>query len=190
MSRASILLFDAGGVMRFTAWRGLSDAYRQAVEGHSPWTPDAVEPQPIVVPDVTKDASLAPFLPTIQAEGIAGMAFIPLVSLGRLVGKFMVYLDEPRALTDEELQLASLIAAHVAFAVQRTRAEALARRSEAHLRYVLDAAALGTWDWDLTRQTVQMVRATSSACTASRPAPSTAPSRATSATSTPTTARR
>ena len=117
--------------------------------------PDAVDPQPIVVPDVTKDASLAPFLPTIQAEGIAGMAFIPLVSLGRLVGKFMVYLDEPRTLTDEELQLASLIAAHVAFAVQRTRAEALARRSEAHLRYVLDAAALGTWDWDLTRQTVQ-----------------------------------
>ena len=141
--------------MRFTAWRGLSDAYRQAVEGHSPWTPDAVDPQPIVVPDVTKDASLAPFLPTIQAEGIAGMAFIPLVSLGRLVGKFMVYLDEPRTLTDEELQLASLIAAHVAFAVQRTRAEAQARRSEARLRYVLDAAALGTWDWDLTRQTVQ-----------------------------------
>jgi PAS domain S-box-containing protein len=155
VSRASILLFDGGGVMRFTAWRGLSDAYRQTVEGHSPWSPDAVEPQPIVVPDVTKDASLAPFLPTIQAEGIAGMAFVPLVSLGRLVGKFMVYLDEPRTLTDEELQLATLIAAHVVFAVQRTRAEALARRSEAHLRYVLDAAALGTWDWDLTRQTVE-----------------------------------
>jgi PAS domain S-box-containing protein len=155
VSRTSILLFDAGGVMRFTAWRGLSDAYRDAVEGHSPWTPDAVEPQPIAVADVTKDASLAPFLSTIQAEGIAGMAFIPLVSLGRLVGKFMVYLDEPRTLTDEELQLASLIAAHVAFAVQRTRAEAQARRSEAHLRYVLDAAALGTWDWDLTRQTVR-----------------------------------
>jgi PAS domain S-box-containing protein len=155
VSRASILLFDADGVMRFTAWRGLSDTYRHAVEGHSPWTPDAVDPQPILVPDVTRDASLAPFLPTIAAEGIAGMAFFPLVALGRLVGKFMVYLDEPRALTDEDVQLASLIAAHVAFAVQRTRAEALARRSEAHLRYVLDAAALGTWDWDLTRQTVQ-----------------------------------
>ena len=155
VSRASILLFDAGGVMRFTAWRGLSDPYRRAVEGHSPWTPDAIEPQPIVVPDVTKDASLAPFLPTIQAEGIAGMAFIPLVSLGRLLGKFMVYLDEPRTLSDEELQLATLIAAHVAFAVERTRAETLARRGEAHLRYVLDAAALGTWEWDLRRQTVQ-----------------------------------
>ena len=155
VSRASILLFDASGVMRFTAWRGLSDPYRRAVEGHSPWTPDAVEPRPIVVPDVTKDASLAPFLATIQAEGIAGMALIPLVSLGRLVGKFMVYLDEPRDLSDEDLQLATLIAAHVAFAVQRTRAEVQARRSEAHLRYVLDAAALGTWEWDLIRQTVQ-----------------------------------
>src|SRR3954468_22595788 len=75
VSRASILLFDAAGVMRFTAWRGLSDTYRQAVEGHSPWTPDTLDPQPIVVPDVAADASLASFLPTIQAEGIAGMAF-------------------------------------------------------------------------------------------------------------------
>jgi PAS domain S-box-containing protein len=155
VSRASILLFDDGGVMRFAAWRGLSEAYRRAVEGHTPWTPDSVDPQPIVVPDVTKDPSLAPFLQTIQAEGIAGLAFIPLVSGGRVVGKFMVYLDEPRALTDEELQLAALIAAHITFAVSRTLAEGQARRSEAHLRYVLDAAALGTWDWDLVRQTVQ-----------------------------------
>src|SRR4051812_20288923 len=31
VSRASILLFDADGVMRFKASRGLSEAYRQAV---------------------------------------------------------------------------------------------------------------------------------------------------------------
>jgi signal transduction histidine kinase/ActR/RegA family two-component response regulator len=155
VSRASILLVDAAGTMRFTAWRGLSDGYRAAVEGHTPWSADAVDPQPIVVPDVTREPSLAAFLPTIGAEGIAGMAFIPLVSLGRVIGKFMVYLDEPRSLSDDDLQLASVIAAHVAFAVERTRAEAHARRSEAHMRYVLDAAALGTWDWDLTRQTVQ-----------------------------------
>jgi PAS domain S-box-containing protein len=154
VSRASILLFDASGVMRFTAWRGLSDAYRQAVEGHTPWAADAVDPQPIVVPDVSKEASLAAHQQTIAAEGIAGLAFIPLVSLGRVIGKFMVYLDEPRALTDDELQLAAVIAGHVAFAVERTRAEAQARRGEARLRYVLDAAALGTWDWDLARQTV------------------------------------
>jgi PAS domain S-box-containing protein len=155
VSRASILLFDADGVMRFAAWRGLSDGYRQAVEGHTPWTAGSIDPQPIVVADVAEDPSLAPYLDTIRAENIAGMAFIPLVSLGRVVGKFMVYLDAPRRLTADELQLAALIAAHVAFAVERTRAEGQAKRSEARLRYVLDAASMGTWDWDLTRQSVQ-----------------------------------
>lgn len=37
--RASLLLFDEDGIMRFKAWRSLSDGYRKAVEGHSPWTP-------------------------------------------------------------------------------------------------------------------------------------------------------
>ena len=38
--RAAVLLFDSANVMRFVAWRGLSDEYRQAVDGHSPWTPE------------------------------------------------------------------------------------------------------------------------------------------------------
>jgi PAS domain S-box-containing protein len=154
-SRASILLFDGAAVMRFRAWRGLSDAYRSAVEGHTPWSPDSADPEPIVVPDVTADASLAPFLPTIQAERIAGMVFVPLVSLGRVIGKFMIYLDTPREPTAAEIQLATLIGSHVAFAVERTRAEAQARRDEARLRYVLDAAEMGTWEWDLARQRVE-----------------------------------
>ena len=43
VERASILLFDADDVMRFKAWRGLSDRYRSAVEGHSPWRPDSTD---------------------------------------------------------------------------------------------------------------------------------------------------
>src|SRR5262245_3163163 len=38
--RASILLVDDDGVMRFKAWRGLSERYRRAVEGHTPWRRD------------------------------------------------------------------------------------------------------------------------------------------------------
>src|SRR5207253_1468739 len=73
VDRASILLFDPDEVMRFKAWRGLSDAYRRAVEGHTPWTPTTVDPQPIVVSDVAADGGLAPYLPTIKAEGIAAL---------------------------------------------------------------------------------------------------------------------
>ena len=69
-----------------------------------------------------------------REEGIAAMAFIPLVSAGRVIGKFMLYSDTPRELTVGELQLASVIAGQVAFAVTRVRAEDAARHAEAQAR--------------------------------------------------------
>jgi PAS domain S-box-containing protein len=155
VSRAAILLFDPDGVMRFKSYRGLSDEYRAAVEGHTPWTPDTQDASPIVVADVTTDESLRLFRPVILAEGIAAMAFIPLVSLNRVIGKFMLYYPEPHELTADELHLAGVVAAQVAFAVERTRAEGKVRRSEERLRFALDAASMGTWDWDLTTQEVR-----------------------------------
>ena len=50
--RASVLLFDDAGAMRFVASAGLSEGYRRAVDGHSPWTRDSVDPQPICIDDV------------------------------------------------------------------------------------------------------------------------------------------
>lgn len=121
--RASILLFDSDDVMRFKAWHGLSDAYRQAVEGHSPWSRDTVNPRPLVVPDVEADETLRPYGDTFRSEGIRALGFIPLLSRGRLVGKFMVYFDRPHTLDEEEIRLAQTIAGHVAFAVERKRDE-------------------------------------------------------------------
>src|SRR5262245_58161213 len=93
VSRAAVLLFDADDVMRFKMWRGLSPAYRQAVEGHSPWHAETPNPETIVVGDVTRDRSLEPYQATFAAEGIAALAFIPLVSMGRVIGKFMLYYE-------------------------------------------------------------------------------------------------
>jgi GAF domain-containing protein len=89
VQRSSILVMDGRGVMRFGAWRGLSEAYRKAVEGHSPWAADAKDPEPILVSDVALDPVLAPFGPVFAAEGIAALAFIPLVHAGRQLGKFI-----------------------------------------------------------------------------------------------------
>jgi PAS domain S-box-containing protein len=149
VERSSILLFDPDGVMRFKAWRGLSDAYRSAVEGHTPWRPDTRDASTIVVADVSQDPSLSPLLAAIEAEGLAAMTFVPLISLDRVIGKFMLYSNEPRDLTAPELTLAGVIAAQVAFAVQRTVAEEAARLSEERLRFALEAASMGTWEWDL-----------------------------------------
>src|SRR4051812_32898373 len=150
IERASILLFDADGVMRFKAYRGLSEGYRRAVEGHTPWRPDSPNPQPIVVGNVHEDPSLASYAAIFEADGIAAMAVIPLVSLGRVIGKFMLYYGAPTEPAADDIQLATVIASQVAFAVERTRAERQARLSEEHLRFALDAASMGTWDWDLT----------------------------------------
>lgn len=121
--RASILLFDAHGTMRFKAWRGLSDAYRAAVEGHSPWTREARDPQPVTVEDVREDARLAALRGVIEAEGIRALAFVPLMDEGTLLGKFMLYFDEAHAWRPAELQLAQTIARHVSFAIVRHRRE-------------------------------------------------------------------
>jgi PAS domain S-box-containing protein len=122
--RAGVLLLDERGVMRFCAWRNLSEGYRAAVEGHSPWPPDAVDPSPVVVEDVRTDPAMAALRDVVSAEGIRSLAFVPLVHQGRLVGKFMAYYDAPHAFSVPEIRLANGIAQHVAFGVTRVRAEA------------------------------------------------------------------
>jgi GAF domain-containing protein len=122
--RSSILEFDPDGVMRFRAWRGLSDDYRLAVEGHSPWPRDARTPQPIFVRDVEQDPSIAPLRPQLRREGIRALGFIPLVSGGRLVGKFMVYYDRPHGLEPQQIDMATAIANHVAAGIARFAAVA------------------------------------------------------------------
>jgi PAS domain S-box-containing protein len=132
--RASILLFDEAGGMRFVAWRGLSDEYRRAVDGHSPWTPDAKDPQPICIDDVESADLPEPLRATIRAEGIRALAFIPLVTGGKLVGKFMSYYDASHVFTDAEVDLAVAIGRQLGFGVERIRAEQARRIAEEELR--------------------------------------------------------
>ncbi|HXD13961.1 MAG TPA: PAS domain S-box protein, partial [Xanthobacteraceae bacterium] len=128
--RASILLFDASASMKFVASRGLSETYQRAVEGHSPWQADARDPTPICIEDIDR-AELAQDLKTVvRAEGIAALAFIPIVASGRLLGKFMTYYDRPHVFTRAENDLALTIARQLGFAVERVRAETARQRAE------------------------------------------------------------
>jgi PAS domain S-box-containing protein len=124
--RASVLLFDSSGVMRFIAWRGLSEHYRAAMEGHSPWTPDSRDALPILIGDVQADESMAGLREEIEREGIRALGFFPLVYQERVVGKFMVYFDRPRTWATEERRLAEAIGRHVSFGLARVEAEATA----------------------------------------------------------------
>ena len=147
--RASILLFDSDGVMRFQAARGLSDSYRNAVEGHSPWTQDTPDPQPIYVNDIAVAYMEDALKNVITSEGIRALGFIPLISSGKLIGKFMTYYNEPHVFRRGELELALTIGRQVAFAIQRKRAEDRLRDSEQRLRLATETGKVGAWEWDI-----------------------------------------
>jgi signal transduction histidine kinase len=134
--RASILLFDPDGVMRFKAWHGLSDSYRAAVEGHTPWRIDQPDPAPVIVPDVRLDLSLAAFGSVFAAEGIGALAFFPLAHDGRLLGKFMAYGEMAREFTAREIRIATAIASTVSKAVGRHRADERERAATRRLALV------------------------------------------------------
>jgi GAF domain-containing protein len=136
--RAAILLFDDDGVMRFKASRGLSEEYREKVTGHSPWTRGMRNALPVIVPDALLDEDLTPFRETLRRERICALAFIPLALDAGVVGKFMLYYAAPHECTEDELEIAQAIAAHVALATERKRADLARARSEQRLQAILD----------------------------------------------------
>jgi PAS domain S-box-containing protein len=135
-SRASILRCDREGVMRFAAWRGLSDRYRDAVEGHSPWAADETNPEPVCLPDTAAADLDPPIGGAVQREGIRALTFIPLMAEGRLVGKFMTYYNAPREFSREDIDLALTLARQLGFAIERTLADQARAGMEAELRAI------------------------------------------------------
>jgi len=128
--RASILIFDDAGVMRFKAWSRLSESYRAAVEGHSPWSRETRDPEPIGVSDVRLDPGLKPYESTILREGIHALGFVPICYEGTLLGKFMLYFDQPHEFTVRETRVAQALGAAVSVALERHRSLDALRRSE------------------------------------------------------------
>ncbi len=138
-NRASVLRRDETGTMRFVAWGGLSDRYRAAVDGHSPWAADEINPQPICIDDV-EHADLPEAIKTVvNEEGIRALSFIPLVtSEGKVAGKFMAYYETPHAFTRDEIDLALNLARRLGFAAERMQAEQARQIAERELRQLKD----------------------------------------------------
>jgi PAS domain S-box-containing protein len=139
--RAAILLFDDDGVIRFKASRGLSPEYQTAVAGHSPWARGARDAQPLIVPDVLLDESLAQSRELLLREGIRAVTFVPLALDAGVFGKLMLYYAEPHQRSNDELEIANAIAAHVGLATERKRAELASAQTEQRLQAIVDNSA-------------------------------------------------
>jgi PAS domain S-box-containing protein len=170
VQRAAVLLFDSAGTMRFVASSGLSDAYRHAVDGHSPWAITETAATPLLISDVEQAPALSDLAPILRLEGIRAIGFVPLQFGARLLGKFMLYYREPHTFTDAEVAIAEQIADYVAFAFEhhriaveldsrllternlRQQAErdaALREASERRLDLAITAGHMGAWEWDV-----------------------------------------
>jgi PAS domain S-box-containing protein len=147
--RASILLFDGAGVMRFVASRGLSPAYRAAVDGHSPWKPGDRDPSPIFVPDIMASEESEALKRTVKGEGLTALGFIPLTADGAVIGKFMTYHEAAHQFSGAERDLAVTIARQLGFAIDRRRTERTLHESTERLRLATEAGKVGLWDWDI-----------------------------------------
>lgn len=156
--RASILCFDPASVMRFVAFRGLSEQYRRAVDGHSPWTPDTPNPAPIFVADIRTADEPDVLKQVIEAEGIRALGFIPLVANGRVLGKFMTYYREPHEFGEREVRLSSTIARQLSLSLDRIAKEDELRESESRFRLMSEHAPVMIWISDAAGKCLHLNR--------------------------------
>jgi PAS domain S-box-containing protein len=91
----------------------------------------------------------------IVAEGILGLAFIPLLRSGAVVGKFMTYYGEPHVFAESDRKVAVAIARQIGFALEKFAADAARlaaeqelRESEERFRLMSEEAPVMIWTSD------------------------------------------
>ncbi len=100
--------------------------------------------------DVEADPNLSPEQRSAYAAiQIGAYIGIPLVKQGKLVAGLAVHTAKTRDWTADEVSLAEEVAERTWAAVERAFAEAALRDSEDRFRMAIEAAQLGTWDWNL-----------------------------------------
>ncbi|MDP1833151.1 MAG: ATP-binding protein [Geothrix sp.] len=146
ITRAAILTWGEDNRMHFRAWRGLGVGYRLVADGHSPWLRDARDPEPVLMLDPQAEPLDERLKAALRAEGIHGLAFIPLMHQGSLLGKLMVYADHPGAIGADVIVLAQTLAGHVAFALGRKQSEDDLRATELRLNRILQSLPVMLYD--------------------------------------------
>ncbi len=143
--RSAILLFGDDEKVHFRTWRNLSPSYRKAVDGHSPWEPGDLKAQPICYSDIKK-ANFEPRLKkVILDEGIRSIMFVPLIGQERLLGKFMVYFNNPEGCVRQKIELAQIIAQNLSAIISRFKAFDRLKQAEQNYKAIFDNALEGIY---------------------------------------------
>jgi PAS domain S-box-containing protein len=140
---AAIVLFDDDGVLRFKAWRGLSDEFRACAIRHSAWHRGESHAQPVVVPDVAAAQKVAIDQSALIREGMSAFATVPVASSEGLAGVILLCYAQQHECGPEEIEAAEIIATQIAQVVERRQREVFQERSaqlENQLLLLLEAS--------------------------------------------------
>jgi PAS domain S-box-containing protein len=112
--------------------------------------------QTAVVEDVDRDPRTAgPEAEAFAALETRSLICVPLVKRGRFVAMLMLLHTTPHPWTADDVALMERIAEKTWLAVERSRAEAELRESEARLQLALNIGRMGTWEWDLQTDVIR-----------------------------------
>ncbi|MBE8965204.1 PAS domain S-box protein [Nostocales cyanobacterium LEGE 12452] len=126
----------------------LAGTYDLTLFGAKEWWETAAH-QPFGIDDVNTHPWTKDFAENYTLINMQSYVIAPFVREGRWVASVGVSSDKPRHWTADEMLLLENVAARVAPLIERTRAEAALRDSENRFRMAIEAAQLGTWDWNL-----------------------------------------
>jgi PAS domain S-box-containing protein len=141
---------EADEVWVLPDWRqegeDLAGAYQTGEFGKAEWWQTAAC-MPLGINDVRSHEWTCDYAENYLPVGIRAYALAPFLRNGRWVASIGISSATPRSWTSDELALLENVVARVWPLIDRARAEAARRESDARLQLALDAAGMGTFIW-------------------------------------------
>jgi PAS domain S-box-containing protein len=155
---------DEAKSIRPVAYAGFEAGYLEALHvtwadterGRGPTGTAIRTGRPYLCRNMLTDPDFAPWRQQAIQQGYASSIGLPLLSEGQAFGAITIYSREPDAFSEDEVDLLMELASDLAYGITslrlraaHARAEESLRESEQRLRWALQGARGGVWDWDL-----------------------------------------
>jgi signal transduction histidine kinase len=164
--RAGLFLPGESGGMECPASRSLSAGYLAAVSSHYAtrrWPEILDTRRSIFVEDAQQTPPTPALLDAIRREGFRSMLFLPLATGADRLGMLVLYHDQVRRYTDQEVTLARTFADQATIAIRHARLFDAERRAREQAATILEATRSVTSSLQLDQVLIEAGRCISSA---------------------------
>ena len=141
VDKAAILLLNELQKMEHVATRNLSVEYRKVAKGFNPWINNEYQAMPVFIEDITKDLIGENMLPHFKEEGIASLAYIPLIHQQKLLGRVMIYFSDKHFFSEDEKLMLENIISNVSFSFSEIQILNDLKKSEEKYRTLIEQAS-------------------------------------------------